>query len=77
MSSKTFIEFREIGQKPKTKIYGVFSVKHGDKLGEIRWFGRWRQYTFFPSNETVWNLGCLVDVIVFLQKLKEEKAETK
>jgi len=70
-----YIEFREIARKSRTVVYGVFSKRHGDKLGEIKWFGRWRQYVFFPTNETIWNLNCLVDVIIFLRKLREARGE--
>lgn len=46
----------------KTKVVYVYSVRGGDLLGQIKWFGRWRQYAFFPTAETIWNPECL-DVV--------------
>lgn len=71
-SRKTkYIELREIGSTPKTKIYGIFSVKHGEKLAEIRWYFPWRQFTI-QIGETVWNENCWVDMLHFLHIAKVE-----
>lgn len=57
-----YLEFSVIEEGPKTKVIGIWSKKDGDRLGIIKWFGRWRQYAFFPENGTVFNVECL-DVI--------------
>jgi hypothetical protein len=55
----------------KTERVTIVSKKHIAILGEIRWFGRWRQYAFFPGANTVWNPECMddvkacIDVLVF------------
>jgi len=67
-----YLELREIGLKPATKVYGIFSVRHGDKLGEIKWYGPWRQFAFFPTLETIWNEQCLLDVVHFIHVAKVE-----
>jgi hypothetical protein len=55
-----YLEFREkVVQGRKTPIIQIYSKNHGDLLGEIKWFGRWRQYTFFPCSDTIWNVDCL------------------
>lgn len=46
----------------KTKVVYVYSTGNGDLLGKVQWFGRWRQYAFFPNAGTVWNPDCL-DVV--------------
>lgn len=46
----------------KTERVIVVSKKYFDILGEIKWFGKWRQYAFFPDPHTVWNPECLEDV---------------
>jgi hypothetical protein len=46
----------------KTSILLVRSVMHGNILGEIRWYGSWRQYAFWPRSGTIWNVECLRDV---------------
>jgi len=72
-----YLELREIGSKPRTKVYGVYSRKHGDKLAEVKWYGPWRQFALFPSLETIWNETCLVDVIHFIHIAKVEGRLTK
>lgn len=39
----------------------------GSKLGEIRWFGRWWCYAFFPEAGTVFEQACLRDIAAFAE----------
>lgn len=55
----------------KTKVWRVLSRVHADNLGTVEWLGRWRQYCFFPSSETVFNKGCLIEITSFLEKVKD------
>lgn len=68
-----YLEFIVIEQKPKTKVIEVKSKLRGVLLGTIRWFGRWRQYAFFPEVATVFNIECLADIQFYIKKLKEER----
>lgn len=68
-----YLEFKEIPYDGKTKKFEVTSTKHDSLLGEIKWFGRWRQYGFFPELDTVWNKDCLKTIQDFLQKLMDER----
>jgi len=72
-----YLEFSITGHKPKTKIYGIWSKKSGEILGEIRWFGRWRQYAFFPRPETIFNPECLEDIRWYIKDLMDERKENK
>lgn len=55
----------------------VFLVLTKDELpltlGKIKWFGRWRQYAFFPEAETVFEKKCLADITNFLKLLMDER----
>jgi len=64
-----YLEFRLLKQKPKTKVIGVLSKLHGSRLGTIKWFGRWRQYTFSPESGTVFNVECLNDILLYIKGL--------
>jgi hypothetical protein len=66
-----FIDATPVGRK--TKIVWVYSVNHGDILGEVRWYGAWRQYCFYPRPNTIWNTACLLDVRVFIAALHEAR----
>ena len=67
-----YLKFHLLEQKPKTKVIGVYSKKNDDVLGEIKWFGRWRQYAFFPESGTIFNSECLNDIIIHIKELKNE-----
>ena len=53
--------------KPEGRVTNIYTVRSNDgtKLGEVRWFSRWRKYCFFPSPETVYEEICLGDISEF------------
>lgn len=70
-----YLRFQEMEPPPgrKTKVVLIFSVRSGDVLGMIRWYGSWRQYTFFPNPGTTWNSDCLDDVNSYIRRLMTER----
>lgn len=73
-----------IEEKPKTKVYGVFSKEteivsgvtpHNILLGVIKWHPNWRQYSFFPVTdyETVFEKTCLGDITRFMIQLMNDR----
>lgn len=73
MSMSKYLEFKQVSHNGKTKRFEVISKLHGYSLGRISWHGAWRQYTFSPAFETIWNKECLSDVKNFLFSLMEER----
>jgi len=65
-----YLEFQFLERKPKTKVIGVYSKRSGDRLGIIKWYGAWRQYAFFPSGNTLYNVECLNDIIIYIRGLR-------
>lgn len=63
----------------KTKVWAVKTVDGTAWLGEIRWFGRWRCYAFFPYTNTVYERTCLLDIVHFIdaQMLARQEARAK
>lgn len=51
----------------KTSIWTVRNSDNGALLGEIRWHGPWRQYTFVPAPFTIFEEECLRDIANFCQ----------
>lgn len=49
-----------------TFVWVVSNASSGIPLGEIKWFGAWRKYTFFPMNYTTWDSNCLNEITAFL-----------
>ena len=71
-----YLEFSLIEQKPKTKIVGVWAKKNGGRLGLIKWYGPWRQYAFYPEDETLFNTGCLKEIQAHIKKMMEGRRKT-
>jgi hypothetical protein len=46
----------------KTGVWTVVSQSSGFVLGRIAWYRPWRQYVFFPVEETLYNVDCLVAI---------------
>ncbi|GAG50243.1 unnamed protein product, partial [marine sediment metagenome] len=61
-----YIEFSKIGDTGKTEIWDVLSKSSGYILGEIRWYGPWRQYCFSPVANSVFNNTCMSDIQNFI-----------
>lgn len=65
-----YLEFNIIGLKSKTKVIAVGSKRSGHTLGIIKWYNKWRQYTFFPEFGTVFNRECLYDIALYIRGLR-------
>jgi hypothetical protein len=65
----------EMMRRPKTKNFAVYA-NSGSYLGRIKWYANWRQYCFFPSEESVFSKGCMNDINDFITKqmVKQKKA---
>lgn len=66
-----YISVSWAGSSPsgKTQHYAITNNRSGEVIGVIKWFGRWRQYVFFPGLDTVYSRGCLRDIADFLETL--------
>lgn len=74
---KTYLVFRELPPAAgrKTLTVEVLSASSGDRLGLIRWWGPWRQYTFDPVPYTTWSDGCLSEIKLKLRELNWNQRE--
>lgn len=64
----------ESGKTARVLVYAADDVT---LLGRIKWFGRWRQYAFFPAAGTVWNRGCLMQIHEEIETLMTERRLAK
>lgn len=62
--------YAEGGKEKKTSKWHCQNKRSGVVLGEIRWYGAWRQYCYFPTVQAVYSKGCLADIIDFIKQLK-------
>lgn len=74
-----YLIFAKLNRLPnkKTENIAIVSVSSGYLLGNIRWFGHWRQYSFFPLPKTIWNTGCLEDINDVIKTLNKEHKEKR
>ena len=54
-----------VGRKTGTWIVKTLQ---GARLGVVKWFGPWRQYSFFPDPDTAWERDCLRTVADFCER---------
>ena len=57
--------------KPKTEVYAVMTKDNEVALGIIKWYAPWRQYTYFPDDNTIYSKGCMEDINDFIGKIME------
>lgn len=53
-SVRQYIEIREAGHSASglTKIWDVWNTYRNESAGEIRWYGPFRKYIFYPAEGT-------------------------
>lgn len=59
----------------KTRTVDIISERSNKRLGQIRWYSRWRQYTFHPDALTIWNPQCLKQISDEIDKLNRQHRE--
>jgi len=72
MADKKFIQFIELPQTGKTKIFRVENIG-GLELGIIKWECGWRRYVLNINNSMIFDSGCLKEVVCFLDKLMSDR----
>lgn len=64
-----YIHFVKTADKPKTSVWSCRNSRSDDELGEVRWYGSWRRYCYFPTVQAVYSQGCLNDIAEFIAGL--------
>lgn len=61
----------------KTAIYEVRENVGDALLGHIKWYGPWRGFCWFPACGTVFDAGCLSQIIEWIKTLNTQHKEKK
>lgn len=69
MIESKYMEFDKVGDTGKTEIWNIISKSSEFILGQIKWYGPWRQYCFFPSPNSVFNPACMADIDKVIKNL--------
>ena len=65
-----YLIFEVVRETVRTKEIAVVNKRSSTRIGVIRWYFNWRQYVFEPDGNTIWNVGCLQDVIDVINQVK-------
>lgn len=68
-----YCEAQLIGTTGKTDVWSIEGET--DRLGVVKWFGRWRGYAFFPKTGTVFEQKCLRAVADFCERITKDHRE--
>lgn len=69
-------EYQRTSTSGRTKNWEVLG--HGDvRLGQVKWYGAWRRYVFYPEVETLFDARCLAEIQKFLDARMNERKEAK
>lgn len=75
------VVYKETIEGRKTPIYSLESVYDKVFLGEVKWYGPWRRYCFYPCDNTVWDVKCLEELENLMKDINKgidiENEETK
>lgn len=61
-------------KRRKTPIYIIRKYSDGlmaERLGLVKWYGAFRQFVFYPDENTCWSKSCLEIVNSFLDKVNK------
>lgn len=74
-----WISFALVGATPsgKTKIWNVVLKDQSLIGGQIRWWGAWRKYAFFPKENTLYEEDCLRTIALFCEERTHEHRENR
>lgn len=59
-----------------THIFSVTIRETGAKLGDVKWFARWRKYCWYPLN-AVFDEGCQREIADFLRMVTTEHKDKR
>ena len=68
-----YIRFVAGPPKAKTLTWFVINKDSEQAIGEIKWYGAWRRYSFFPFTDTVYEMTCLDDIAEFLREQTQQR----
>lgn len=61
----------------RTKTWNVVNVRVQQIVGQIKWWGAWRKYVFFPYPDTLYDHDCLRLIAAFGENLTKEHYANK
>lgn len=76
MAQEQFIYFHAMYRPDlKTGVWRVISKRDDICIGNIKWYGGWRCYAFFPEQGTLYEQQCLRYIASFCESLTNKWKE--
>ena len=72
-----WIDFEDLPRTGKTRVMAVFNKETKTNLGTIKWYGAFRQFSFFPEPNMVFEKTCMRDIADKMEQLMKEWKENK
>lgn len=72
-----WIYFSAVNSTGKTTVYNCYNKESETFLGQVKWYGPFRKYSFFPEANIVFETQCLKDIASFLDQLMLERKLAK
>lgn len=72
-----YINISEVHDTGKTKVWNVYDKNNLFTLAEIRWYGSWRKYCFYPQHGTIFDVKCLLEITNFITDRMNERKRPK
>jgi hypothetical protein len=65
--SNPYLDYEFVGrtESGKTCLWNVKARGNHIPLGQVRWYGAWRKYVFYPAINTLFDYACLQDIAEF------------
>lgn len=68
-----FIRFEfDTGTHEGKPLFSIVNKRSNEAIGQVFWYGLWRQWTVRFREDSVWSQDCLADVREFIQRLNSE-----
>lgn len=61
------LTFQDLGVTLSGKTHNWLVVSGEEGLGNVKWFGHWRRYAFYPRPGCVFDPGCLREIADFCE----------
>lgn len=61
----------------KTIVYNCSNKENRVLLGQVKWYGAFRKYSFFPEPNMVFESQCMRDIVSFMDQLMLERKIAK
>lgn len=68
-----YITIVEVEKKPKTSVWDVINTRTKEICGQIRWYGGFRKYVFFPTDGFLFDASCLTLITLHLENVNKRK----